>query len=156
MTEIATFAAGCFWGVENKFMKINGVLSTRVGYIGGKKEQPTYHQVCLGNTGHAEAVELQYNPDLISYSTLLKTFFQIHDPTQLNRQGPDIGSQYRSAIFYHNEDQKMSASKFIKDLNTQKIFTNEIVTSLEQAATFWEAEEYHQKYILKNGGACSI
>jgi peptide-methionine (S)-S-oxide reductase len=152
MNETATFAAGCFWGVENTFMSTEGVLKTRVGYIGGKVESPSYKMVCTGQTGHAEAVEVLYDPKMISYHQLLELFFQLHNPTQLNQQGPDIGTQYRSAIFYHNDTQKSVAKNFINDLIDKKVYPNKIATTLEPASTFWEAEEYHQKYILKNGG----
>lgn len=141
--HIATFAAGCFWGVELKFSQIPGVLKTRVGYTGGHTADPTYEQVCEGNTGHAEAIEIEYDPFIINYTDLLDVFWHIHDYTALNRQGPDIGTQYRSAIFYHNEDQKIAA------LNTKP---NLAVTEITAATIFYPAEEYHQKYLERNGG----
>ena len=151
----ATLAAGCFWGVQYYFDQVPGVIKSTVGYTGGNTENPTYEQVCGHKTGHAEAVELQYDPELINFDTLLKHFFHMHDPTQLNRQGPDVGDQYRSAIFYHDESQKIVAEIVIK--NSAKNFKKPIVTSLEQAATFYPAEEYHQKYTENTGhGMCHI
>lgn len=154
--EKATFAAGCFWGVEEAFRTLPGVVETAVGYTGGQAENPTYQQVCAGNTGHAEAVEVQYDPRQIGYEQLLETFWAIHDPTTLNRQGPDVGSQYRSAIFYHSAQQEAAAtaSKEAKDAAGQ--FRGPIVTQIQPAATFWRAEDYHQQYIAKGGrSACS-
>jgi peptide-methionine (S)-S-oxide reductase len=153
--EKATLAAGCFWGVQYYFDQVTGIIKSRVGYIGGKTDNPTYEQVCTHTTGHAEAVELEYAPDLINFDTILKHFFRLHDPTQLNRQGPDIGDQYRSAIFYHNEEQKIIAEITIKQL--QENYDKPIVTKLEPASTFFEAEEYHQKYTQRTGhGQCHI
>ncbi len=148
--EKATFAAGCFWGVELKFSKLNGVISTRVGYMGGKLENPTYKDVCYNQTGHAEVCEVVFNPEIISYKQLVESFFKFHDPTQLNRQGPDIGDQYRSAIFYYDDVQLTIAKDVIADLNLSK-FGNKIVTKLEKSDKFWDAEEYHQKYLEKRG-----
>ncbi|MAR78317.1 MAG: peptide-methionine (S)-S-oxide reductase [Gammaproteobacteria bacterium] len=148
MTKIAIFAAGCFWGIEEKFSSISGVINTEVGYIGGGVKNPTYEMVCTGNTNHAEAVRLFYDEESISYNELLNIFFDIHNPTTMNRQGPDFGSQYRSAIFYQDNFQKLSAQNKIKELNKTK-FNNKIVTALEQGGNFWIAEEYHQKYIKK-------
>ena len=148
MTEIAIFAAGCFWGVEEKFLSTDGVKETEVGYIGGKTENPTYKEVCTGHTFHAEAVRVHYNSDEITYDELLDIFFTIHDPTTLNRQGPDYGTQYRSSIFYLNSFQRLSGENKIKELNSTK-FSNSIVTTIEEAGSFWIAEEYHQKYIRK-------
>ena len=136
----ATFAAGCFWNVEEAFRNLEGVTSTKVGYTGGTTKKPAYKDVCNQETGHAEAVQLEYNPKKISYHKLLKTFWKIHDPTQLNRQGPDIGSQYRSAIFYHNKEQKQLAEKS-KPKNA--------LTEIVKASTFYKAEEYHQHYLEK-------
>lgn len=151
----ATLAAGCFWGVQYYFDQIPGVIRSRVGYIGGTTENPTYEQVCTHTTGHAEAVELEYAPDLINFDTILKHFFRLHDPTQLNRQGPDIGDQYRSAIFYHNDEQKIIAEITIKNQATN--FKDPIVTKLEPASTFYPAEDYHQKYTERTGlGMCHI
>jgi peptide methionine sulfoxide reductase msrA/msrB len=148
-SQKATFAAGCFWGVEHKFRQINGVVSTRVGYAGGHVKNPTYRQVCNGNTRHAEAVEITFDPAVLSYSDLLETFFTLHDPTQKNRQGPDIGEQYRSAIFYHDEAQKQSALKAIEKIETSKHFRRSIATQVLPAPEFYEAEKYHQQYYEK-------
>jgi peptide methionine sulfoxide reductase msrA/msrB len=154
--EEAIFAAGCFWGVQYYFDQVPGVIETEVGYIGGHTKSPTYKQVCSHTTGHAEAVKIIYNPQKVSYQTLLKHFFRIHDPAQLNRQGPDIGDQYRSAIFYLNKEQKEQAQKIIDELNKSK-YAGKIVTTLEPANNFWRAEEYHQKYTQKTGlGACHV
>jgi peptide-methionine (S)-S-oxide reductase len=149
--ERATLAAGCFWGVESSFRKIPGVVATSVGYTGGKTENPTYKEVCYKNTGHAEAVEIVYDPDVIKYEQILKTFFDIHNPTTPNRQGPDIGSQYRSAIFYHNDKQKQTAHKIKAELNKSGKFSRPIVTETTKAQTFYRAEEYHQQYNEKKG-----
>lgn len=147
--EIATFGAGCFWSVELAFSKIKGVVSTRVGYMGGNLENPTYEDVCTNKTGHVEVVELTYDPEKVSYEELLNVFWDIHDPIQLNRQGPDIGSQYRSVIFYHNELQRIKAEESKLKLEKTGQFKKKIVTSIEPAKTFWKAEEYHQKYLEK-------
>jgi peptide-methionine (S)-S-oxide reductase len=149
----ATFAAGCFWGVEDKFMKMDGVITTVVGYIGGHTKNPTYEEVCTDTTGHAEAVEIDYDPEKISYEKLLDAFFKMHNPTTLNRQGPDIGSQYRSAIFYHSAKQKALAEQKIKVLDDSNKYLNAIVTEVTAATTFYKAEEYHQNYLQKNKGA---
>jgi len=154
--ELATFAAGCFWGVEDVFITVPGVVSTRVGYTGGHSEHPTYHDVCSGLTGHAEAVEVAFDPALISYDRLLELFWQNHDPTQLNRQGPDHGTQYRSAIFYHNAAQRQAAEESLARLDASDRLRGRIATVVVPAATFWEAEEYHQKYHQKNGGGCGF
>jgi methionine-S-sulfoxide reductase len=149
----AIFAAGCFWGVQFYFDQVPGVVETEVGYIGGKQDDPTYEEVCYMHTGHAEAVKITFDTSLVTYDTLLKQFFRIHDPTQLNKQGPDIGNQYRSAIFYLDEDQKERAEAIINLLKKQK----PIVTTLEKATTFWPAEDYHQKFTEKTGrGMCHI
>ena len=148
MTDKAIFAAGCFWGIEEKFNSTKGVIETEVGYIGGKTSSPTYEDVCSGNTQHAEAVRVYYDKDIISYDSLLDLFFQIHNPTTLNSQGPDFGTQYRSAIFYQDDFQKLSSENKIKELNRSK-FDNNIVTTLEYCDDFWIAEEYHQKYLKK-------
>jgi len=147
-TLTAIFAGGCFWGVEYHFSKIKGVLSVTSGYVGGLTEHPSYQQVCTGKTGHAEAVEVEFDPALVTYETLAKLFFEIHDPTQMNRQGPDIGTQYRSAVFYVNEEQKIIAEKLIAELKRKGY---NVVTSVEKAGKFWEAEAYHQDYYEKNG-----
>lgn len=155
--EKATFAAGCFWGVEESFRVLEGVHETRVGYTGGTKENPTYQEVCSGETGHAEAVEVQYDPDVISYSRLLECFWNKHNPTTRNRQGWDIGSQYRSAIFYHNDEQKRLAQETKQTLDSSGRYPDPVVTEIVPATTFWPAEDYHQKYILKKkpGYSCS-
>ena len=147
--EIATFAAGCFWGVENSFRLIEGVLSTRVGYTGGDVKNPSYSLVCTGKTGHAESVEITFDPSVISYRALMEQFFNLHDPTQVNRQGPDIGTQYRSVIFYHSPEQKAEAEKFIKELESSKRFHRTIATKIIQSEEFYEAEGYHQQYYEK-------
>lgn len=152
-TQIATFAAGCFWGVEMEFGQIEGVLSTRVGYTGGDTSNPNYQEVCGGNTGHAEAVRIEFDPSQVSYEFLVNEFFNLHDPTTVNRQGPDVGEQYRSAIFYHSPEQREVAEKVIQELTAKKEFDQPIVTQLVPAGQFWDAEEYHQKYLEKRGMA---
>jgi peptide-methionine (S)-S-oxide reductase len=153
----ATFAAGCFWGVEATFRQLPGVLSTRVGYIGGKTTNPTYKDVCTDATGHAEAVEVDYDPAKISYGKLLETFWENHDPTQLNRQGPDWGSQYRSAIFYHSPEQEAEAKASKQSLESSNRFRKPITTQIVPAETFYEAEDYHQQYLEKRGlASCHI
>ena len=153
----ATFAAGCFWGVETAFRAARGVISTRVGYTGGTKKDPTYEDVCKGNTGHAEAVEVIFDPGLVSYRELLSMFFAMHDPTTLNRQGPDVGNQYRSAIFYHDEAQKNEAIAMIDQRNRTRRFSRPIVTEVVPATVFYQAEEYHQQYFSKHPGrGCHI
>lgn len=144
----ATFAAGCFWGVEEAFTHLPGVLNTTVGYTGGNVANPTYEQVCLHTTGHAEAVEIEFDSKKISFEELLNKFWEIHDPTTLNRQGPDVGSNYRSAIFYHSDEQKKLAEKS-RD-KAQAKFKNKIVTEIVPAGMFYKAEEYHQKYYHKH------
>ncbi|HPA49377.1 MAG TPA: peptide-methionine (S)-S-oxide reductase MsrA [Methanofastidiosum sp.] len=149
--EKATFAAGCFWGVESAFCQVEGVISTTVGYSGGNTKNPTYEEVCTDKTGHAESVLIEFNPELITYEKLLELFWSIHDPTTLNRQGPDIGSQYRSIVFYHSEEQKNMAI-YIKDkLEKSKRFSRKIVTEIIPSTVFYKAEEYHQKYFQKHG-----
>jgi len=147
----ATFGAGCFWHVEDLFRKTKGVQSTKVGYTGGNLVNPTYEEVCTDRTGHAEAVEVEYNPDEISYEELLNVFWNNHDPTSLNRQGPDIGNQYRSAIFYHDDSQKQIAEQSKKKLNSSGKFSKDIVTEVVPSPEFYSAEEYHQKYFQKHG-----
>lgn len=147
----ATFAAGCFWGVEYKFGKVPGVLQTAVGYEGGHTDAPTYQQVCGGDTYHAEVVELQFDPARVSYERLVQVFYGLHDPTQRDRQGPDRGTQYRSAIFYHSPEQKAVAERVTAALNAER-FGGRIVTQIVPAARFWPAEEYHQKYAEKHPG----
>ncbi len=155
--EQATFGAGCFWGVQAAFDRIPGVLETKVGYEGGTLENPTYHDVCTDRTGHAEVVQITFDASRVSYRQLLDAFFQEHDPTQLNRQGPDHGTQYRSIIFYHSPEQQQSANETITRLTAEHRFPRPIVTQVVPAATFWPAEEYHQKYLEKRGAAsCHI
>lgn len=153
----ATFAAGCFWGVEATFRQVPGVTSTRVGYTGGKTPNPTYEDVCTDNTGHAEAIEITYDPTKVSYEQLLNVFWENHDPTTLNRQGPDWGTQYRSAIFFHSPDQESAAKSSKEELDHSGRFPNKIVTEILPAATFYPAEDYHQQYLEKRGMAsCHI
>ena len=156
MVEIATFAAGCFWGVEDVFLAVPGVIATRVGYCGGITDSPTYHDVCHSNTGHAEALEVTFDPLQVSYDDLLKLFWECHDPTQINRQGPDIGEQYRSAIFYHNEDQHEAAVASRAELESRRSFRRAIATQIVPLTVFWVAETYHQKYHQKNSGGCGF
>ena len=148
----ACFAAGCFWGVEARFREIDGVLDARVGYTGGRADNPTYKQVCTGTTGHAEAVQLEFDPDVVGYGELLDEFFAMHNPTTLNRQGPDRGTQYRSAIFWHNPEQQQAAQDKIHAADASGRWPDRIVTELQPAGVFWPAEEYHQRYLEKNGG----
>ena len=157
MEEKATFAAGCFWGVEYLFSNIKGVIKTVVGYTGGTTMGPTYQQVCAGNTGHAEAVEILFDPTIISYEELLHTFFKNHDPTTPNRQGVDVGNQYRSAIFYHTQKQSEMAKSVMNSIEKTNLFSRPIITQIVAASQFYHAEEYHQKYFEKNGmKGCSI
>jgi peptide-methionine (S)-S-oxide reductase len=153
----ATFGAGCFWGVEARFRQLPGVLETAVGYEGGKLKDPGYRDVCTDLTGHAEVVEIDYDPQQIAYEQLLEAFFSLHDPTQLNRQGPDWGTQYRSVIFFHSPEQAAAAQAAIARLTAEKRFSSAIVTQVVPAETFWRAEEYHQKYLEKRGAvSCHI
>jgi peptide-methionine (S)-S-oxide reductase len=153
--EKATFGAGCFWGVEASFREEPGVVDAAVGYAGGTTDNPSYQQVCTDGTGHAEVVEVQFDPEKVSYEQLLDRFWKIHDPTTPNRQGPDVGSQYRSVIFFHSPEQE-AAAKRSKD-EAQKRFKRPIVTYVEPAPTFWRAEEYHQRYLEKRGeAACAF
>ena len=149
--EIATFAAGCFWGIEAKFLKTPGIIDTVVGYTGGDVENPTYRMVCSDQTGHAEAVQVTFDPDKISYEELVKTFFEIHNPTTPNRQGLDIGSQYRSAIFFHDEEQQETAMNVKQAMNQSEKYRGKIVTEIVSASEFYPAEEYHQRYHAKQG-----
>lgn len=153
----ATFAAGCFWGVEEAFRTLDGVIDTTVGYMGGTTEHPDYKLVCSGETGHAEVVEVQFDPQVISYPQLLERFWDKHNPTTLNRQGVDFGTQYRSVIFYHDDDQRRQAEESKKVQDQSGRFDDPIVTEITAAGTFWRAEEYHQKYFLKQkpGFTCS-
>ncbi len=156
--EKATFAAGCFWGVEAALAAIPGVIKTTVGYEGGSLDNPTYKDVCTDQTGHAEAVELEFDTDKVSYEELLDNFFELHDPTTMNRQGPDWGTQYRSVVFYHSPEQEQQARAKIEQLTAEGRFKpKRIVTQVEPAQTFWRAEEYHQRYLEKRGAAsCHI
>ncbi len=149
MTEKATFAAGCFWGVEEMFRKVPGVLKTRVGYIGGKIEHPTYEQVCTDRSGHAEAIEIDFDPAKVTFQQLLELFFENHDPTTLNRQGPDIGAQYRSGVYFHSPEQQKAADAEIEKRDASGDYANPIVTEVIAATTFWAAEDYHQRYFEK-------
>ena len=153
-TETATFAAGCFWGVEYKLGKIPGVVSTVVGYTGGKTVDPTYEEVCTDKTGHAEAVQVTFDPVRVSYADLVRHFFSIHDPTQVNRQGPDQGTQYRSAIFYHGEAQRETARRVMDELERSGKYKKRLATELVPASAFYKAEDYHQKYFEKHGVVC--
>lgn len=147
----ATFAAGCFWGVEDAFRQVKGVTSTTVGYTGGHTQNPTYKEVCTNRTGHAEAVEIEFNPAEVSYRELLAVFFQSHDSTTLNRQGPDVGTQYRSAIFFHDAEQEAAAREAMAALEKAAVFKRPIVTEIKSASGFYRAEEYHQQYFEKQG-----
>jgi len=156
-SRIATFGAGCFWGVEAAYRQIPGVLSTRVGYLGGTMENPTYRDVCSGRTGHAEVVEVKYDPSRLTYDDLLTVFWENHDPTTLNRQGPDVGEQYRSAIFYHDDDQKAAAEASKEERDRSGKYRRPIVTEITPASAFYEAEDYHQQYLEKRGlASCHI
>ncbi len=154
--EKATFGAGCFWGVEEAFRRVKGVISTTVGYAGGTTVNPTYKDVCTDKTGHAEVIQIEFDPSKITFDDLLAIFFQIHDPTMKNRQGPDEGSQYRSVIFYHSAKQEESARAYKKQLELSGRYDGPIVTEILPAGPFYKAEEYHQKYHEKNGGSCSF
>lgn len=148
--EVATFAAGCFWCVEAQYQQLEGVEKVESGYLGGHVENPTYKEVCGGNTGHAEACNIYYDPSKISYDELLAAFWVAHDPTTLNRQGNDVGTQYRSAIFYHNDEQKQKAEDYKKKLNEEKAYSNPVVTEISPYTTFYKAEDYHQDYYNQN------
>jgi len=155
--QVATFGAGCFWGVEAAFRKVDGVVSASVGYMGGTLENPTYRDVCTGRTGHAEVVQVSYDPSRVSYQDLLQVFWEIHDPTTMNRQGPDRGTQYRSVIFYHTAEQELAARSSKEQIEKTGKFKKEIVTQIAPAGTFWKAEEYHQQYFEKTGrSSCRI
>ena len=155
--QTATFAAGCFWGVETLFKQTKGVVETTVGYTGGTSTDPTYRQVCTGITGHAESVQLKFDPSIVSYEELLSLFWRMHDPTTQNRQGPDVGTQYRSAIFYHNEEQRKAAERSKEEFDRSGVYVNKATTQIAPASTFYVAEEYHQDYFEKQGGgACHV
>jgi len=155
--ETATFGAGCFWGVEDALGRVDGVGATAVGYAGGSLENPTYRDVCAGRTGHAEVVQVEFDPARVSYAELLDLFWSIHDPTQLNRQGPDVGTQYRSVIFHHCAEQEQIATSSKEAIEKSGRFGRPVVTEIKPVTTFWRAEEYHQQYIARGGrGACAI
>lgn len=149
--EKATFGAGCFWGVESAFRRIEGVTGTAVGYMGGKLQHPTYRDVCTDMTGHAEVVQVEFDPARVKYANLLDAFWELHDPTQLNRQGPDVGTQYRSVVFFHTPEQEAAARTAKQKLATSEIYRRPIVTEIIPAAEFWRAEEYHQQYLERRG-----
>ena len=156
-SKVATFGAGCFWGVEAAYRQIPGVLSTRVGYLGGTMENPTYRDVCSGRTGHAEVVEVKYDSSRLTYDDLLTVFWENHDPTTLNRQGPDVGEQYRSAIFFHDDEQKAAAEASKEERDRSGKYRRPIVTEITPASAFYEAEDYHQQYLEKRGlASCHI
>ncbi len=148
--EVATLGGGCFWCIEAVFDELQGVVDVVSGYAGGHKENPTYQEVCTGTTGHAEVVQVTFDPEVISYSDILRVFFAVHDPTTLNRQGNDIGTQYRSVIFYHSENQKREAERIIREIAEAKIYENPIVTEVTEFKNFYPAEDYHQEYFAKN------
>jgi peptide-methionine (S)-S-oxide reductase len=150
--KTASFAAGCFWGVEARFREVPGVVDAVSGYMGGHAENPTYQQVCTGDTGHAETVQVTYDDDQVDYTSLLEVFFDMHNPTTRNRQGPDVGSQYRSAVFWHDAEQKEAAERKIRELDASGKWPQPVVTEVTRAGTFWRAEEYHQRYFEKHGG----
>ena len=154
--EKAMFGAGCFWGVEMAYASMDGVVSTKVGYSGGVVQDPTYRQVCTGQTGHAEVILIEFDSDQISFQALLDKLFEIHDPTTLNRQGPDIGTQYRSAVFFYDEVQQKQAESTIEALNASGSFKGPIVTEISPAKTFYAAEDYHQKYFERNPVSCHV
>jgi len=155
--EKATFGAGCFWGVEEEFRKIEGVRDAAVGYSGGTLENPTYKDVCTDRTGHAEVVEVEFDPSVVGYDRLLDVFWGAHDPTQVNRQGPDVGTQYRSVIFFHSPEQEAAARASRDRLEKSGRFRRPIATQIEPAARFWRAEDYHQQYLAKRGlGSCHV
>ncbi len=156
MSSKATFGAGCFWGVEMRFREMPGVVDATVGYMGGHVDNPTYKQVCSDKTGHAEVCEVVFDPERIDYQELVRAFFDLHDPTQVNRQGPDVGTQYRSVIFVHDEQQRRIAEQVMSEVDASGRFRAPVATSIEPAATFWPAEDYHQQYLAKNGGSCAV
>lgn len=157
-TEVATLAGGCFWCLEAVYDQLKGVISVESGYAGGHVDKPTYQQVCGGRTGHAEVVRITFDPDVVSFRQLLEVFFTIHDPTTLNRQGADIGPQYRSAIFYHSPEQKATAEEVIRQLEAEKLWPDPIVTEVSPASNYYEAEAYHQEYFARNPyqGYCQV
>jgi len=155
--EFATFGAGCFWGVEARFREVKGVLDATSGYMGGQQSDPGYKAVCSGSSGHAEVVQVRFDTQQVSFETLLALFFDMHNPTTMNRQGPDIGSQYRSVVFFHTSGQEKAALQAIADINLSSRWPQAVVTEVQEAMPFWPAEEYHQRYLEKHGrGFCSI
>lgn len=157
MSSKATFGAGCFWGVEARFRKVEGVLDAVAGYMGGTLDDPTYQDVCTGNTGHAEVIQVEFDPAKVAYEQLLDVFWNSHDPTTLNRQGPDVGTQYRSAVFFHDQDQKAMAKDSKEKLDASGRHKSPIATEITPASSFYRAEEYHQRYLEKHGmDSCSI
>ena len=155
--QTASFAAGCFWGVEARFREVGGVLDAVSGYMGGHTQNPSYQDICRGDTGHAEAVQVVFNDEQVSYRELLDLFFDLHNPTTLNRQGPDFGSQYRSAVFWHNDEQRATAEQKIDEINASGKWPDPVVTEVAKAPEFWRAEEYHQRYFEKHGaGFCKV
>ncbi len=155
--EKAVFGAGCFWGVEESCRKLGGVIETEVGYMGGSVEEASYREVCGGRTGHAEVCEVRFDPAMISYAQLLNNFWRMHDPAQVDRQGPDVGYQYRSVIFYCSEEQRVEAERSKAELESSGRYAKPVVTAVEAAGQFWPAEEYHQRYFeKKGGGACHL
>jgi len=149
-TELATFGGGCFWCIESAFNQVKGVNEAVSGYSGGHLDNPTYQQICQGTSGHAEVIQITFDPEIISYEQLLEVFFQLHDPTQLNRQGNDVGTQYRSVIFFHSPEQQQSAINIISNIESQQIWTDPVVTELSPSTTFYRAESYHQNYANEN------
>ncbi|NQV55092.1 MAG: peptide-methionine (S)-S-oxide reductase MsrA [Rhodospirillales bacterium] len=149
---LATFGAGCFWGIEDAFRRIDGVIDAVSGYSGGATSNPSYEDVCTGTTGHTEVVQVEFDPDKVSYEKLLDVFWDIHDPTTLNRQGPDIGTQYRSAVYYHSPEQNQAAVESLSQKQSGGAFKNPIVTEITEASEFYQAEEYHQRYFERRGG----
>jgi len=154
--EKALFGAGCFWGVEDFFLQVPGVSEAISGYAGGTSQAPTYKQVCAGNTNHAEVVEVTFHPEKVTYAALVDLFFKMHNPTQLNRQGPDFGTQYRSVIFTHGPEQARIAAERLEAAKASGRYKSPIVTQIEPAPTFWRAEDYHQRYFQKHGGSCHV
>lgn len=150
MNEIATLAGGCFWCVEAVYVEMKGVLNVAPGYMGGQIDNPTYEQICTGQTGHAEVIQIEFDPAIVSFEQILQVFFTVHDPTTLNRQGNDVGTQYRSAIFYHDDEQRQTAAKVIKEFTDEKVWSNPIVTEVTAAPTFYPAENYHKDYYSRN------
>lgn len=156
MSQQGTFGAGCFWGVEARFRDVPGVTDAVVGYMGGELDQPSYEQVCTDKTGHVEVCQVSYDPERCDYERLVRAFFTMHDPTQVNRQGPDVGSQYRSVIFVHDQEQREISERVRAEMDASGRFSGPIATRIEPAQTFWRAEDYHQQYLARRGGTCAI